>query len=337
MSFELKVVSNVNLGVSLNVVGWTRQGHIVVGTSEANIIIYQQDLQKEIRVLESKGGSICSLLVHNVTKFSEENEDIIVGDAEGNVVIFSNNQILSKYSFGSSITELVIHVDPTDNMSIVAGDSSGTLNAFGLHSELLYRVKISEDSSLKGYVSKLTQGRTDPPTVFRDPAVRSIASLSTQDQLGNKSNYLVVSDGNNFVYYVSVGTFLNVVGLPAPVSQIVTGFFTQDKVKEVLVGCEDGMVYLLEAQTNAFKRWMNVGYKMTKLVASKRRVGGRSVVFCVGQFNALKVLHGGKVVLEHMTSDWVHCIAVRERSEMVCVALGQVNGNVSILELVLPK
>lgn len=61
--------------------------------------------------LETKGGPIQTLAVHDVTKFY--NDDIVAGDSLGTVTVFCNQQILSRHGLAkSSIRCLQIHKDP---------------------------------------------------------------------------------------------------------------------------------------------------------------------------------------------------------------------------------
>lgn len=56
-------------------------------------------------VLETKGGSIQRLLLESVTHFGT---DLVVGDVDGTLTLFSKNQILSRVKlFEGAVTALV--------------------------------------------------------------------------------------------------------------------------------------------------------------------------------------------------------------------------------------
>lgn len=74
------------------------------------IIIFNTVCPPQIQ-LETKGGPIQTLAVHDVTKFY--NDDIVAGDSLGTVTVFCNQQILSRHGLAkSSIRCLQIHKDP---------------------------------------------------------------------------------------------------------------------------------------------------------------------------------------------------------------------------------
>lgn len=60
-------------------------------------------------LLETKGGSIQSIKLHDLTGFGAL--DLAVGDCDGVVTLFSRQQILSKRNLGSAITDITIHSD----------------------------------------------------------------------------------------------------------------------------------------------------------------------------------------------------------------------------------
>jgi hypothetical protein len=59
--------------------------------------------------LETKGGSIQALNLHDLTGFGTL--DLAVGDSDGVVTLFTRQQILSKRDLGSPIRQLCIYSD----------------------------------------------------------------------------------------------------------------------------------------------------------------------------------------------------------------------------------
>ena len=59
--------------------------------------------------METKGGSIQSIQLHDLTGFGAL--DLAVGDCDGVVTLFSRQQILSKHDLGAGITDITIHSD----------------------------------------------------------------------------------------------------------------------------------------------------------------------------------------------------------------------------------
>lgn len=67
---------------------------------------------KEEEGLETKGGAVQAIVLHDVTKFgATPSIEVIVGDVDGNIVIFSNFMIFRRYSVGHPILSLAVEVD----------------------------------------------------------------------------------------------------------------------------------------------------------------------------------------------------------------------------------
>lgn len=63
-------------------------------------------------MLETKGGSVQDLLLHDVTKFgTTASLDLIVGDADGHIIIFSHHEILQRSTLAYPITALAVSTD----------------------------------------------------------------------------------------------------------------------------------------------------------------------------------------------------------------------------------
>ena len=80
---------------------------ILLGDVEGKVHLLQPtgDMKDRI-VLETKGASIQSLLVHPLTKLSHN--DLLAGDAYGVITLFSNLELLSRESLPHSISALTV-------------------------------------------------------------------------------------------------------------------------------------------------------------------------------------------------------------------------------------
>ena len=131
--FVLNVVWSKTVPFSFNslVVGpifRTNHANLLFGSAEGKIRIFQNDkvrifrfacflsenigYQKEEEILETKGGAVQAIVLHDVTKFgTTPSIEVIVGDVDGNVVIFSNFMIFRRHSVGHPILSLAVEVD----------------------------------------------------------------------------------------------------------------------------------------------------------------------------------------------------------------------------------
>eukprot|EP01126_Amoeba_proteus_P011919 TRINITY_DN1487_c0_g1_i10.p1 TRINITY_DN1487_c0_g1~~TRINITY_DN1487_c0_g1_i10.p1 ORF type:complete len:157 (-),score=31.30 TRINITY_DN1487_c0_g1_i10:381-791(-) len=89
---------------------------LILGTISGNLRLLRREDGKEVGLLETKGGAIQAIVLHKITHF--RGQEVVGGDADGNVFIFSNNQILSRHSFGSPISHLVVHLDAGINVQV---------------------------------------------------------------------------------------------------------------------------------------------------------------------------------------------------------------------------
>jgi hypothetical protein len=83
-----------------------KSNRILLGDIDGKVQSYNPLSGQIDSQLETKGGSIQVLQSYPITKLSPA--DILVGDANGNVVLFSNGELLSRQSFSHSITAATI-------------------------------------------------------------------------------------------------------------------------------------------------------------------------------------------------------------------------------------
>mmetsp|Transcript_10624 Transcript_10624/g.18228 ORF Transcript_10624/g.18228 Transcript_10624/m.18228 type:complete len:213 (+) Transcript_10624:123-761(+) len=117
---------------------------VYCGCSEGKVRVYQlgkedicessgscdlDDLRlKEHSLLDTKGGgAVQALWVQRIQNGAVE---IVAGDSEGLLTIFSQEQIVWRGRFSSALTSVAAHVDASSCLSYIAGDVDGTLLAF---------------------------------------------------------------------------------------------------------------------------------------------------------------------------------------------------------------
>lgn len=59
--------------------------------------------------MESKGGCVQQLVLFNLLRLDAI--ELISGDAQGNVIIFSNGEILSRFSIAAPVSSLTVDTD----------------------------------------------------------------------------------------------------------------------------------------------------------------------------------------------------------------------------------
>ncbi|KAI8138598.1 hypothetical protein BJV82DRAFT_502270, partial [Fennellomyces sp. T-0311] len=72
--------------------------------------------------------------------------DLVVGDSDGVITMFSRQQILSKQEIGTAVTTIDIFKDLEQGYEIVAGGMNGTVTGFQPH-EIFWSLKVAEESA----------------------------------------------------------------------------------------------------------------------------------------------------------------------------------------------
>ncbi|KAK5577794.1 hypothetical protein RB653_002742 [Dictyostelium firmibasis] len=266
--------------------------HLLIGTVDGKIIVYLND--EEIEVLETKGSSIQQLELLDTTKFGSI--DVISGDSNGNLVIFSNHQILYRDTINGSITSIITHKLSNNDFNIVVGDSLGLLTSIKPHQNTIWRYKIpSVNQTLNSLIDsdiiainpdiKINYDTTTD-AITTSLHIKDIKSVEGYDMFKNKFNYLVISENASFIHIVDQGKRLCSIPTPSPVNCMCVGYFDSTLSSlspnasstssssssssssislspQIALGCENGFIYLLVD----FKiyPYCQIGYPITKL------------------------------------------------------------------------
>lgn len=93
--------------------------------------------------METKGGSVLVLMLHDIMKFGTI--DLLVGDADGQLIFISRHSTLSRLSFSDAICS--ISVDKRFPW-IYIGNNAGTLNCFQPPNDVLWKLRLQDDQFL---------------------------------------------------------------------------------------------------------------------------------------------------------------------------------------------
>ena len=133
---SLSLARSFGAGVHFNVLACTSglksdsEGEMVLLGDEEGKIHLLDPLTGAIEtVLETKGGSIMCLKAHPITKLSRC--DLLSGDAQGVVSLFSNLELLSRQALSGAITAITVAEEQDGIPRIFSGDSVGSLVSMG--------------------------------------------------------------------------------------------------------------------------------------------------------------------------------------------------------------
>lgn len=295
----------------------SEENDILIGTTAGRVLILNQTKPVE-GLLETKGGSIQAIHLHDLTGFGAL--DLAVGDCDGVVTLFSRQQILSKRDLGSGITDITIHSDQVGGCEIIAGDMNGTVTSFQQH-DVLWKVNIAEESAKLATLG--LKGR-------RSPAIKCMLSAVLKDRFDQDMSCLLVCDNWPFVHFLQsgqvtlslrvpsvihfmcAGNFLNVDGLKRFNKQDkrLAGSFKLD-TQQVLLAGQDGYVYIM-IDFEIFQ-WIKVGFCLSRLVRfrpSNMPDDETDMLICAGHSDDVLIYHNGEKISNIKTSDWPHAITL---------------------------
>ncbi|GAM24218.1 hypothetical protein SAMD00019534_073930 [Acytostelium subglobosum LB1] len=347
------------------------RNHLLFGCTDGRIILYRGDIITNDNinnnnnnndttitkitscieeVLESKGASIQSLCLSDITRFG--GIDIVSGDSHGNLVAFSNHQIIYRDSIGEAISALTTHHSINGDFDIVVGDRSGMITAFKPFQSVQWKVRLPTVVELRRL--SLQRGDTEESSTSVDHTsvattlqssssqrIRDIVSYRTVDSYNVECSYTVVSDNTNAIHFIDRGNRVNTIETPAPINCICSGYFDDDQQQQLALGSENGYIYLVGSDMK-LRTYCNVGYPITKLYryqsksintkhqhhngngnghgisngngvnnkCSNNDDVGLDCLLCIGHFHSLKVYYNKDLICEHIADDWIHTLSI---------------------------
>ncbi|KAI9027257.1 hypothetical protein CLU79DRAFT_833178 [Phycomyces nitens] len=323
----------------------SEENDVLVGTTAGRVLILNQTKPVE-GLLDTKGNSIQALKLHDLTGYGAL--DLVVGDSDGVVTLFSRQQILSKRELGVAVMQIEIYEDQVGGYEIIAGDMHGTLTSFQQH-DALWKLNIAEESAKLATLQ--TAGR-------RSPYIRCVLSTTLKDQFGLDVSCLLVCDGWPLVHFVQEGEKIMTLRVPSVIHSMCAGHFLTTSTerllsnqppakihagpdskihsKQVLLAGQDGNVYILvnyEAHL-----WFKVGVCLTSILTFRPPwllEEEPDIIICAGQTNAVFIYHRGKKIGEITTADWPHAMTMGDvnadgQDELV---LGLIDQTVEVYQL----
>ncbi|PRP88193.1 WD repeat-containing protein 61-like [Planoprotostelium fungivorum] len=256
---------------------------IIMGLNDGRLRLWNQEVEE---LIETKGGSIQKLCLHPKGK---EPADLIVGDAQGNVVLFASGEILSR-----------IVVDERDQLMLI-GDSSGHVTAVRSPSETQWSLFCNSSQSQFGTIQQIT-------------------TVNIIDRCGVKSHPLVVTDGTKQLRFYAKNQLVFDLRLPSPVCCMCTGYFIESEHKgeheQIAVACRDGKIYIVNHYEA--KPYIRVGHivtQMKRLSTKKREKYPLDDLVCTGQYNSIQVYREGRLKRKIELDDWAVCMTVGKDEE----------------------
>ncbi|KXJ19091.1 uncharacterized protein LOC110231309 [Exaiptasia diaphana] len=309
-------------------------GTIRVFTTKNNLRNWNLE---EISKLESKGGPVQCLHLHNVTKFGSC--DMIVGDSKGTLTIFSNEQILNRRILSQDcIIALTVDVDHAGNLAIVVGDGEGGVTAVSPYGSL-WKIRL-QDARKQMYKE-----------IGQRVSVKCMLSVQLPAANGLPVSYIIVSDTCKNIFILQNGMVVHTLHMTSVVTAMTSGYFipimpppfspTQSfssprslqpaRQSQVALGTEEGSIFVLS--NFQLQPYASVRLPITNLLSFPNNGCPEKTDFllCSGHFNALMVFDQQEIVHRLETKEWIHTVSCSYDDKHV--VLGMLDNTISIYRL----
>ncbi|CAG8452242.1 7243_t:CDS:2 [Ambispora gerdemannii] len=292
--------------------------HIIVGTNEGKIFMFGED--KEGIMMETKSGPIQSIVLCDITGFGIP--DIIVGDSYGSVMIFEKQQLVVKRELGAAVKHMTMFRDAVNGHELVIGDSAGVLSALTLYQD----------------------------GMSFDPSIRCMLHVTLLDQFQIPTKFLLVCDRSPYVHLIQSG--IRTLSIIVPSSSIAnamcSGYFRRKDIfdpevvnirydmpsaVQVVLGCEDGNIYIMEDYT------IHNMLKMDNPITDVKRFRPHNLestetdfLVCIGHFNEVRIFKDCEPLRSIITDDLVSAIDIGDanndgRPELI---IGMLNNTIEV-------
>ncbi|ORZ18005.1 hypothetical protein BCR42DRAFT_412950 [Absidia repens] len=243
-----------------------------------------EDLSEENDILigtTAGRGAVQTLNLQYLTGHGAK--DLVVGDADGVVTLFSKQQILTKRPV-------------VGGYEIIVGDTSGMISSFRQHDNLWkfnleqWSRKMAADGTVKGSTIS---------------TVTCIHSARLTDLFGLQMSCLLMCSGN-FLTERTKRRIMN--------DTVTKSRRTMDRKldsPQVLLGGQDGNIYVMI--DFEIYPWLRVGYYINQIICF--RPSGlpdheADLVICMGHSNEIKICHNGEIIADVETRDWPHTMTM---------------------------
>ncbi|KAI8337561.1 hypothetical protein BC941DRAFT_425623 [Chlamydoabsidia padenii] len=298
----------------------SEENDLMVGTTAGRVLTLNQT-KPVVDLLETKGGAVQTLNLQYLTGHGVK--DLVVGDADGVVTLFSKQQILTKRPVGAPISIIEIHENLVGGYEIIVGDTSGMISSFRQHDTLW---KFNLDQWSRKMAAEDTWGR-------QSATITCIHSVRLTDPFGLQVSCLLVANGWPMLYSMHQGQCIQTFRTPSPIQSMCSGYFITTQMKnkilnttafksrrkmdtkldtpQVLLAGQDGNVYIMI--DFEIYPWIKIGFHITQI--SCFRPSGLydhepDMVICMGHSNLVKICHHGQVISEIKTKDWPHTMTM---------------------------
>ncbi|KAJ1797974.1 hypothetical protein LPJ59_002802 [Coemansia sp. RSA 2399] len=248
--------------------------------------------------------------------------DMVTGDAEGRVAVFTLGRLFSRATLPAPVSALAADTNPHTPHSYLVGDMGGSVTCYHTH-EVRWRVQLhphGTESSASDAGGLLLLDRDDPQVV-------GICAVQWADDAGVPTHYVLAATGAQ-IHVLCHGTLVLSMPLRARCTALCSGSFTgplENGGTQAIIGDDSGNLYILDRFTLTL--YANVAYPITRIAVLPHLAlsasSGPDIVVCSTQSNSVYLLCAGKIVGTYVADAWPTDVAVIETlsAERGCPAL----------------
>ncbi|KAJ1952556.1 hypothetical protein EC988_003496 [Linderina pennispora] len=263
---------------------------ISVGT-EAGAVILVTNIGSST-VLETTGPAVLCLMMKHASWSNPHVPDIVSGDCEGRVTVFSMNQVFSRSILSAPISAIAPNSNPNSANSLVVGDLNGVVTACHAQ-ETLWRTQI------RPHVSSAMIPSTS--TLLNDPMITAVCSSQFPDKHGVLTSYVLAATGTSQISILARGTSVMDIPTTAIVNTMCTGSFIQPSTasgSQVMAGDESGRLFVLDNFEPI--PYISVPHPVTRILAIPLSAfsdkPGPDVIVCQTRSGSLYVIYNRQIV-----------------------------------------
>lgn len=290
---------------------------LVVGCQNGTVKIYElsnisSDIKNSLKpksCLETKGGPIQNLLLHDVTRFF--NNDVIVADSKGTVTVFCNEQILNRKSLSDQCLHfLKVEQNALGQIAIIASDGIGHISAFNPYEDL-WNIRLADVIQLRG--------------ISATPYIKSLITADMMNSSGQKTSYIIATDNCLNLYLIHRGSIVMCIKTPSVITAMATGCITSPDTIEtnnfpvsdtqVVLGSETGSLYVMSMFKVYFEEIYSLRLPIKQILCIQNDVisnAGCDTLLVSGNFNAVIALKDAKEIGRYETPDWVNTMVATD-------------------------
>ncbi|KAJ1726596.1 hypothetical protein LPJ61_005079 [Coemansia biformis] len=244
--------------------------------------------------------------------------DVIAGDAEGHVTLYTLGRRFSRNTLPAPVSALAAVSNPNAPSRYLVGDMGGRVASCHAQ-ETIWKVHIDAMAAPNSLRPAVAAAATP------DVMVNAVCEVWMPDRHGLLTNYMAVASGHGDIQLFALSMLKHTIPLACPCTCVCPGIFTgggrdrEDKrlgsgAMQAVLGDEAGRLFVLD--NFEVEPYAQLDYPITRVFAvplqslGDRGTGGTDIVVCQTRSDTVFVLHNRRVVATYTSDFWPAVVGV---------------------------